>query len=210
MRTRIKICGITSVKAVQTAVNTGVDALGFNMYEPSSRFLTPDRTEELLNEVPPFITTVGLFVDHSGSQIESVIDRCNFDLLQFHGDEQNDFCRSFDKPFIKAVRVDKETDIERLPTLFPDSIGLLLDTWVDGQLGGTGISFDWTQVPELEKPVILAGGLCADNVQQAIRIVKPYGVDVSSGVESSPGIKDGHLIEAFVRSVSRADLGKQE
>ncbi len=209
MRTRIKICGIASASAASEAVYAGADALGFNMYGSSARFIDPDETAVILGDVPPFVTTVGLFVNHSGDEVARIIEQCQFDLLQFHGDEDNDFCRSFGRPFIKAIRVGADTDVERVCGRFPDSKGILFDAMVRGKFGGTGTAFDWSLLTQIGKPVLLAGGLSADNVGDAIGTAGPYSVDVSSGVESSPGVKDAQLMLKFVRAVRTADEKKE-
>ena len=201
MHTRIKICGITSLSSAAAAIDAGVDALGFNMYERSIRFIGVDATNEILRELPSSTIKVGLFVNHSEDEVLSITQRCSFDVLQFHGDEDNSFCASFSKPFMKAIRVGRETDIASEVARYPDSVAVLLDSLVKGKFGGTGISFDWQNVPKLTKPVFLAGGLDVNNVSEAVRTVSPYAVDVSGGVESSPGEKDPELIRAFVHAV---------
>ena len=201
MHTRIKICGITSLSSAAAAIEAGVDALGFNMYERSIRFIGVDAANEILRELPSSTIKVGLFVNHSEDEVLSITQRCSFDVLQFHGDEDNSFCASFSKPFMKAIRVSRETDIASEVARYPDSVAVLLDSLVKGKFGGTGISFDWQNVPKLTKPVFLAGGLDVNNVSEAIRTVSPYAVDVSGGVESSPGEKDPELIRAFVHAV---------
>tara|TARA_B100001559_G_scaffold302938_1_gene291122 strand:- start:61 stop:696 length:636 start_codon:yes stop_codon:yes gene_type:complete len=201
MHTRIKICGITSLSSAAAAIDAGVDALGFNMYERSIRFIGVDAANEILRELPSSTIKVGLFVNHSEDEVLSITQRCSFDVLQFHGDEDNSFCASFSKPFMKAIRVGRETDIASEVARYPDSVAVLLDSLVKGKFGGTGISFDWQNVPKLTKPVFLAGGLDVNNVSEAIRTVSPYAVDVSGGVESSPGEKDPELIRAFVHAV---------
>ena len=201
MHTRIKICGITSLSSAAAAIEAGVDALGFNMYERSIRFIGVDAANEILRELPSSTLKVGLFVNHSEDEVLSITQRCSFDVLQFHGDEDNSFCASFSKPFMKAIRVGGETDIASEVARYPDSVAVLLDSLVKGKFGGTGISFDWQNVPKLMKPVFLAGGLDVNNVSEAVRTVSPYAVDVSGGVESSPGEKDPELIRAFVHAV---------
>ena len=201
MHTRIKICGITSLSSAAAAIDAGVDALGFNMYERSIRFIGVDAANEILRELPSSTIKVGLFVNHSEDEVLSITQRCSFDVLQFHGDEDNSFCASFSKPFMKAIRVGGETDIASEVARYPDSVAVLLDSLVKGKFGGTGISFDWQNVPKLTKPVFLAGGLDVNNVSEAVRTVSPYAVDVSGGVESSPGEKDPELIRAFVHAV---------
>ncbi len=205
MHTRIKICGITSLSSAAAAIEAGVDALGFNMYERSIRFIGVDAANEILRELPPSTIKVGLFVNHSEDEVLSITQRCSFDVLQFHGDEDNSFCASFSKPFMKAIRVGRETDIASEVARYPDSVAVLLDSSVKGNFGGTGISFDWQNVPKLTKPVFLAGGLDVNNVSEAVRTVSPYAVDVSGGVESSPGEKDPELIRAFVHAVQVAN-----
>ncbi len=209
MHPRIKVCGITSLSSAVAAVEAGVDALGFNMYERSVRFIDANTTNEILQGLPSSTIKVGLFVNHSEADVLSITDQCSFDVLQFHGDEDNSFCASFSKPFMKAIRVGQETDIAREVASYPDSVAVLLDSAVKGKFGGTGISFDWRSVPKLTKPVVLAGGLDADNVAEAIRIVRPYVVDVSGGVESSPGEKEPELIREFVRAVAATNQSKE-
>jgi phosphoribosylanthranilate isomerase len=209
MHTRIKICGITSLSSAAAAIEAGVDALGFNMYERSIRFIGVDAANEILRELPPSTIKVGLFVNHSEDEVLSITQRCSFDVLQFHGDEDNSFCASFSKPFMKAIRVGRETDIASEVARYPDSVAVLLDSSVKGKFGGTGISFDWQNVPKLTKPVFLAGGLDVNNVSEAVRTVSPYAVDVSGGVESSPGEKDPELIRAFVHAVQVANQIKE-
>ena len=209
MHTRIKICGITSLSSAAAAIEAGVDALGFNMYERSIRFIGVDAANEILRELPSSTIKVGLFVNHSEDEVLSITQRCSFDVLQFHGDEDNSFCASFSKPFMKAIRVGRETDIASEVARYPDSVAVLLDSSVKGKFGGTGISFDWQNVPKLTKPVFLAGGLDVNNVSEAVRTVSPYAVDVSGGVESSPGEKDPELIRAFVHAVQVANQIKE-
>jgi phosphoribosylanthranilate isomerase len=209
MHTRIKICGITSLSSAAAAIEAGADALGFNMYERSIRFIGVDAANEILRELPSSTIKVGLFVNHSEDEVLSITQRCSFDVLQFHGDEDNSFCASFSKPFMKAIRVGRETDIASEVARYPDSVAVLLDSSVKGKFGGTGISFDWQNVPKLTKPVFLAGGLDVNNVSEAVRTVSPYAVDVSGGVESSPGEKDPELIRAFVHAVQVANQIKE-
>ena len=201
MRTRIKICGVSSLDAVDAAIAAGADALGFNMYESSIRYVRPAKTAALLLRLPPLVTKVGLFVNHSAEDVSAILEQCDFDLLQFHGDENNEFCSAFAMPFIKAIRVEQDTEIDEAVAAYPNSSGVLLDSHIPGQFGGTGTTFDWSKVPILDKPVLLAGGLTVDNVGQAIGIVHPYAVDVSGGVESRPGVKDAHLITQFINAV---------
>lgn len=205
MRTRVKICGITNAEDLSCAVRAGVDAVGFNMYEGSPRYLDPDSAAALVAAVPAFVCRTGLFVNHASETVRAICARVGFDLLQFHGDEPDDFCASFDMPFIKVIRVGKDTDVKEQASLFPSSISIMLDARVEQAFGGTGICLDWPSLPRLDKPLILAGGLSPVNVAAAIRLVQPYAVDVSSGIELSKGKKDEGKIRAFASAVRNAD-----
>jgi len=205
MVTRVKICGITNTADAFDAVSAGASALGFNMYEPSPRYVAPMLAQALCAAVPVFVSRVGLFVNHSRDQVMQICDLVDFDLLQFHGDESNAFCASFGRPFIKALRVAPGDDVVATVNRFPDSRGILLDAFTDGLYGGTGRTIDWQQIPALKQPVILAGGLDADNVGDAIRLVSPFAVDVSGGVELSRGVKDADKMRRFVAAVHDTD-----
>lgn len=204
-RTRIKICGITREEDLLTAVEQGVDAVGFVFYEPSPRYVAPQRAAQLVAHLPPFVTSVGLFVNASGASFASTLSAVHVDLLQFHGEETADDCRRHGRPYIKAARVRPGLHLVEYASQFPDAQGLLLDAFVEGY-GGAGKSFDWSLIPPvLPLPVILSGGLDAQNVVQAIERVRPWAVDVSSGVEASRGIKDAAKIASFVAGVRDAD-----
>lgn len=202
-KTRVKICGITSVEDALLAVANGCDAIGLVFYQPSPRYVTPQKAAEIVSALPPFVATVGLFVDASQNNIESILDQVNLDCLQFHGDETPEQCRAYRMHYMKAIRVKPTTNLLQYEIDFYDAKALLLDTFVEGVVGGTGLAFDWNLIPEtLTKPIVLAGGLTADNVALAIKQAKPYAVDVSGGVEKSKGVKDAAKIAAFMQSVS--------
>jgi len=204
-RTRIKICGITREEDLLATVAQGVDAVGFVFYEPSPRYVAPQRAAQLMACLPPFVTSVGLFVNAPAESIADTLRAVRVDLLQFHGDESADDCRRYGRPYIKAARVRPGLDLVEYASQFPDAQGLLLDAFVE-DYGGAGKSFDWTLIPPaLPLPVILSGGLDAKNVIQAIERVRPWAVDVSSGVEASKGIKDAAKIASFVAGVRDAD-----
>jgi phosphoribosylanthranilate isomerase len=205
VRTRVKICGITRVEDALIAVAQGADAIGLVFYPPSPRYVTPAQAAEIVNALPAFITVVALFVDASRTDVEAVLSQVNIDLIQFHGQETADECRQYGKSYMKAIRVKSDTNLVQYMTEYSDAKALLLDTYAEGVPGGTGQVFDWTVIPKnLSKPIVLAGGLDAENVEQAIRQVKPYAVDVSGGVEFKKGIKDAAKIAAFMRGVSNA------
>ena len=195
---RAKICGITHVGDALAAARVGADAIGLVFYEKSPRAVSVSQAREILQALPPFVSSVGLFVNADPAGIERVLDDCPLDTLQFHGDETPDFCRRFGRPYLKALRVSGEEDLRRPVDDYFDAQGLLLDCAVAGHWGGSGQSFVWWKLPDLGKPLILAGGLRADNVQEAIRVACPYAVDVSSGVEQSPGIKDHDRMVQFM------------
>ena len=202
MRVRVKICGITRLEDALDAVAQGADAIGLVFYEGSPRNVTISQAAEIVNQIPAFVSTVGLFVNAESSFIREVISKVKLDLLQFHGDETASECAAFSHPFIKAIRVKSDTNLVQYAEDFSAAKALLLDTYAEGVAGGTGQVFDWNLIPkELAKPVILAGGLTADNVALAISQVKPYAVDVSGGVEASKGIKDVAKIAAFMQQV---------
>lgn len=202
MRTRVKICGITRVEDAVSAASAGVDALGFVFYAPSPRNVAPAVAARILDQLPAYVTTVGLFVDAQPAFIESVLKAVPLDLLQFHGDEPEADCTRYGLPYTKAIRMKDDTDLARLAQTYHSSRGLLLDTFVAGKAGGTGETFDWSRIPRnLSRPVILAGGLNPHNVSRAIAQVKPWAVDVSGGVEQAKGIKDPNLITAFMQGV---------
>lgn len=202
--TRIKVCGITSVEDARAAVAAGAEALGLVFYRKSPRFVTVEQAREIVHSVPPFITLVGLFVDASDHEIETVLQAVPLTLLQFHGREKDSDCRRWGLRYIKALRVRPEESVEEMAGKYPGACALLLDTYRKGIPGGTGETFDWQLVPpDLSRPVILAGGLHPDNVADAIQQVAPYAVDVSSGVERAPGIKDHEKIEAFAKASGR-------
>jgi phosphoribosylanthranilate isomerase len=207
VRTRVKICGITRVEDALIAVAQGADAIGLVFYPPSPRYVTPAQAAEIVNALPAFITVVALFVDASRADVEAVLSQVNIDLIQFHGQETADECRQYGKSYMKAIRVKSDTNLVQYTTEYSDAKALLLDTYAEGVPGGTGQVFDWTIIPKnLSKPIVLAGGLDAENVEQAIRQVKPYAVDVSGGVEFKKGIKDAAKIAAFMRGVSNATV----
>lgn len=202
MRVRVKICGITRIEDAIAAVANGADAIGLVFYEPSPRNVTLSQAIEIASKIPAFVTVVGLFVNAEPAFVRDVIKQVKLDLLQFHGDETPQECAQYGLPFIKAIRVKSDTNLIQCAKDFSASKGLLLDTYTDGVAGGTGHVFDWNLIPaELDKPVILAGGLNAQNVAQAIRQVQPYAVDVSGGVEMAKGIKDAAKIAAFMQQV---------
>ncbi|MGP1675625.1 MAG: phosphoribosylanthranilate isomerase [Burkholderiales bacterium] len=202
MRTRVKICGITRVEDARAAAQLGADAIGLVFYAPSPRNVSLDQARAISAAVPPFVTVVGLFVDPTRNQVESVLRGCPINLLQFHGDEAPDFCASFGLPYIKAARVRADTDLVQYLSLYGAAQGWLLDAYHDQLYGGTGESFDWKLIPrDLARPVILSGGLTPGNVGAAVRQVRPWAVDVSSGVEAGKGVKDVAKIAAFVTGV---------
>lgn len=207
LRTRIKICGITRVQDAVSAIEAGVDAIGLVFYPKSSRNVSLQQAEDIMKSVPAFVTVTALFVDPRPSFVESVLDEIQPDLLQFHGNEKPEFCEQFNRPYIKAVRMQQETCLIELSRVYSSSRGLLLDTYVKGVPGGTGASFNWDWVakdarPEGILPLILAGGLTEKNVVQGIDVVKPWAVDVSGGVEDSPGKKSSQKIEQFINAVN--------
>lgn len=202
---RSKICGITRIEDALAAVEAGVDAIGLVFYAPSPRCVTLQQARLIIAALPPFVTTVGLFVDASRCELGEILDAVPLDLLQFHGDETPDDCDGYHRPYIKALRVRPDDDIAAQVALYKNASGVLLDTYVPGIPGGTGEAFDWSLVPDnVGKPVILAGGLTAENVAQAIAQVRPYAVDVSGGVELTKGIKAATKIRAFMQAVRAA------
>lgn len=202
MRTRVKICGITRIEDALTAVAQGADAIGLVFFDSSPRNVSISLAAEIASQIPAFVTVVGLFVNAEPHFIKEVISKVKLDLLQFHGDETPTECASYSLPFIKAIRVKPDTNLVQYAQDFYFAKALLLDAYTEGMAGGTGYVFDWNLIPkQLTKPVILAGGLTADNVADAIVQINPYAVDVSGGVELSKGIKDAAKIAAFMRQV---------
>jgi phosphoribosylanthranilate isomerase len=202
---RSKICGITRIEDALAAVEAGADAIGLVFYGKSPRAVSIEQAAAILQALPPFVTSVGLFVDMPRDELQQLLQRLPLDLLQFHGDESPADCEGHGRPYIKALRVRPGEDVAAAMAPYAGARGILLDTFVEGVPGGTGASFDWSLVPEnAAKPIILAGGLDAGNVATAIRQVRPYAVDVSGGVEASKGIKDAGKIRAFVRAVRDA------
>ncbi|WOJ95687.1 phosphoribosylanthranilate isomerase [Congregibacter brevis] len=208
--TRVKICGVRSAVMAEQACEAGVDAIGLVFYEKSSRAVTASEAVEVVRGVQALVTTVGLFVDASAEEVTQVLDRCPVDCLQFHGNESAEFCLQFGRPYIKAISMRPQVDIEALLTEHSDARSVLFDAWRPDAPGGTGDTFAWDRLPKLRKPWILAGGLTADNVSKAIEQVGPPAVDVSGGVESAPGIKDPERMRAFVNAVREADKRKHE
>ncbi len=205
-RTRIKICGIRDPRMASAAARAGADAIGLVFHAASPRTVEPDLARDIAQAVPAFVTVAGLFVNRDAADVRAVLERVPVGLLQFHGDEPPEYCEQFGLPWIRAFRVGPGTDLLECERRFSRASGLLLDAQVPGQFGGTGTPFDWSLVPpRLGRPVVLSGGLDAGNVGSAIRAVRPWAVDVSSGVEAARGVKDAALIEEFVRSVKDAD-----
>ncbi len=189
---RSKICGITRIEDALAAAEAGADAIGLVFYPKSPRAVTVLQARAIIAALPPFITTVGLFVNASRCELNETLDAVALDMLQFHGDETPDECDGYHRPYIKALRVKAGDNIAQVCRTYRNARGVLLDTYVEGVPGGTGETFDWALIPDdLDKPVILAGGLTSANVAQAIAQVRPYAVDVSGGVEKSRGIRIG-------------------
>jgi len=209
MRTRVKVCGMTRAEDIEAAARAGADAIGLVFYPPSPRFLRIEQARKLADAVPPFVTSVALFVNPPAEEVRAVLERVRPSMLQFHGEETPGFCGQFGVPYVKACRVKSgdSAGVDLLKYLQPFSAaaGWLLDSHV-AEYGGVGESFDWSLVPaELSRPLVLSGGLTRDNVREAIRRVRPWAVDVSSGVEVSKGIKDAAKIAAFIAEVRNAD-----
>jgi phosphoribosylanthranilate isomerase len=206
MRTRVKICGITSPGDAAAAARHGADAIGLIFYPPSPRLVTIERAREISAALPPFIARVAVFVNPVAAEVDAVVRGCRPDLLQFHGEETPEFCRASGLPYLRAVRVRREVDLLEYLSPFHDAAGWLLDAYRDDLYGGTGEAFDWRLIPRrLARPVVLSGGIDAGNVGEAIRRVRPWAVDVSSGVESAKGVKDERLIAALIAGVRNAD-----
>lgn len=203
---RVKICGITTVEDALAVANAGADAIGLVFYKKSSRFITSDQALEICEALPPFVSIVALFMNASSDYVHEIIADVPCDLLQFHGDESPDFCASFGRAYIKAVPMkdvdDEGLDFASYANQYPDAKGFLVDSHAPGEAGGSGQTFDWNQIPvDYPAPIILAGGLNPDNVASALRMADVYAVDVSSGVESSPGVKDENKINEFMQEV---------
>ncbi|MNF41426.1 N-(5'-phosphoribosyl)anthranilate isomerase [compost metagenome] len=199
---RSKICGITRIEDALLAADAGADAIGLVFYARSPRAVEVQQARAIIAALPPFVTTVGLFVNASRDELNEILEAVPLDLLQFHGDETAADCAGYHRPYIKALRVRPGEDVAARCAEFPQAAGILLDTFVPGVPGGTGETFDWSLVPENPGcPIILAGGLTAANVAAAIRQVRPWAVDVSGGVEASKGVKDAAKVRAFVAAV---------
>ncbi|MDR0481534.1 MAG: phosphoribosylanthranilate isomerase [Gallionellaceae bacterium] len=205
--TRIKICGITRIEDARAVASGGADALGLVFYGKSPRHVSLEQAARLAAAIPPFVTLVGLFVNPREEEVRETLQRIPLDVLQFHGDEAPEFCARFGRPYLKAIRIRPDTDLVQCAARYAGAQGLLLDAYVADAFGGTGESFDWGVIPRnLDLPLILSGGLHQGNVARAIRQVRPYAVDVSSGVETAKGIKDAAKIAAFIQEVKDIDL----
>ncbi len=209
MRTRAKICGITRVEDVHAVVNAGADAIGFVFYPPSPRAVTAEQAAQLVQAIAPYVQVVGLFVNHSANEIQDILQTVHLDIVQFHGDETPEQCQTIaqqvGRRWYKAIQVKPDLDVVAEIQRYQDAgaSAVLLDAWHPDLKGGTGHSFDWETFPKLDIPLILAGGLNPDNIEQAILTTQAYAVDVSGGVESAKGIKDQQLIERFMQGVHR-------
>lgn len=209
-RTRVKICGITRIEDMRTAVAEGADAIGLVFYPSSPRAVTAQQAAQIVAQTPAFVTIVGLFVDPQATDVEQVLSQVPLDMLQFHGDETAAFCQSFQRPYIKALRMKDDIDLHHEKIRYASARSLLVDAYVPGTPGGTGEHFDWSRLPlDLTNNLILAGGLQSKNIAEAIRVVKPWAVDVSGGVEERDddgsvlgGIKSAAAIKAFIRGVN--------
>ncbi len=211
MAIRIKICGITTLQDAKAAVSFGAHALGFILVKKSPRYVEPDRVRDIIREIPPFVQSVGVFVNEDPGRVGELISHCGLDLVQFHGEESPSCCKRFETRAVKAFRV-KDIDILNEIRTYEGSVrAILLDSWSSRAHGGTGKSFDWSiarkVVEAVDPPVILAGGLDVSTVSKAISQVRPFGVDVSSGVEKAPGVKDKELVKEFIKRVNKAAKG---
>lgn len=205
MRTRVKICGFTRGEDAQAAARLGTDAIGLVFYPPSPRNVAIEQAAAIARALPAFVNVVGLFVDAEPNFIREVMRQVRIDCLQFHGDETAEACRLYDKSYIKAIRMRPEIGLATLEKQYADAAGLLLDAYHPGVQGGTGSGFDWTMIPQDAKlPIILAGGLSPENAELAVRRVRPYALDVSSGVEVAKGIKDEAKMAEFIRKTNQA------
>lgn len=204
-RTRIKICGITNHEDAMLAVEAGADAIGLVFYEKSPRYVAINSAVHIIKHLPPFISCTGLFVDADENYVKKVLAHVAVDILQFHGQETEQACAMYNRPYIKAIRMDADINLPEQCEIYSSASALLLDTYVKGVPGGTGLSFDWNLIPKgLTKPIILAGGLDETNVKSAISQVQPYAVDVSGGVEIEKGIKDPDKVKNFIRETMNA------
>jgi phosphoribosylanthranilate isomerase len=203
---KVKICGNITLKDTMAAVEAGADAVGFVFYARSPRAATPKSVAAIVSHLPPFVSPVGVFVNEKPDVVRRIMSDCGLAYAQLHGDESPQYCADLKRPVVKAVRVRTREDLAGLSSYRVAAV--LLDTFVEGVSGGTGVSFDWSLAIEAKTwgPIILAGGLTPDNVAEAVSRVRPYGVDVSSGVESSPGVKDPAKIKAFIASAKSRDL----
>jgi phosphoribosylanthranilate isomerase len=207
MNTRVKICGITRVQDGLAAVRLGAHAIGLVFYDASPRAVANKQARMIVDALPPFVTAVGLFVNAEPDVVRKTLAEVPLQLLQFHGDETPAYCSAFGVPYLKAVRVRPGVDLLQYGHDFREARGLLLDAFVEGVRGGTGATFDWNLIPrDLALPIVLSGGLDAGNVEAAVRAVRPWAVDVSSGVEAAKGIKDAAKIEAFMNGVRNAGV----
>ena len=206
LRTRVKICGITRVQDALEALRCGADAIGLVFYAASPRHVSVQQAQQIVAALPPFISVVALFANATPAEIETVLSQVRIDIVQFHGDETAADCERIKLPYFKAIRVKSDTNLLQCALNFSSANALLLDTYSEAAYGGTGHVFDWDLIPKnMTKPVILAGGLIAENVGLAIQKVKPYAVDISGGVEVSKGIKDADKIAAFMLAVQAAN-----
>ena len=211
MRTRVKICGITRPQDGAAAARLGADAIGLVFHPASPRVVDPEQARAIVAALPPFVAVVALFVDAPEAHVRAVLDQVPVDLLQFHGAEPAEICAGFARPYIKAIAMAPGVDVKATMACYPGAAGFLLDAYHPGLAGGGGSRFDWERIPAgLDRPVILAGGLDPDNVSEAIRRVRPYGVDVSSGVEAAKGIKDPAALRTFIEGVYRADADSDD
>lgn len=198
---RVKICGITSVADAKLAVQAGADAIGLVFYERSPRAVSIEQAREIAISVGPFVTVVGLFVDAEEAFVNDVLAKVGLHVLQFHGNESREFCEQFKRPYVKAIRMRPQLDVTQAIAEYSSATGILLDAYRPGVPGGTGETFDWQRVPsQSPKPIVLAGGLTAQNVAAAVESTQVYGVDVSGGVESAPGKKDPFKVEQFIHN----------
>ena len=204
--TRVKICGITRLDDAMAACDAGVDAIGLVFCEKSVRNIDISQAAKISRALPAFVTSVALFMNEDAATIRHVLDEVPVDCLQFHGDEDVEFCRQFNRPYIKALATKGVLDLKQRAALYSDCRGVLLDSHAPGEVGGTGVAVDWDAIPkDLPHPLILAGGLRAENVAAAIKQVQPYAVDVSSGVEREKGLKDAELMSAFIQEVRNVE-----